>query len=173
MTGELEYNDLYYPQKEYITFNISDFSSVSQSPQSSSSSPPSPGVFNATIHDRDIQQIFPFTAHLVLSVFILAVAIVIMNLLFGMAVSDVQELYKKSRLHQSIQQVHLISYMEGLMRSPLFLRLPTFVQEFFRRRLHGLEGRYRNVCEIEPDSYDDKKLLPQHLNKTIKEKCVE
>jgi hypothetical protein len=29
------------------------------------------------------------------------------------------------------------------------------------------------VCEVEPDSYDDKKLLPHHLNKTIKEKCFE
>jgi hypothetical protein len=52
-----------------------------------------------------------------------------------------QELYKKSRLHQSIQQVHLISYMEGLMQSPLFLHLPDVVQGFFRRRLNGLEGR--------------------------------
>ncbi len=76
MTGELEYNDLYYPQREYVTLN------VAQAQNSSS--------FNATINDRDIPQFFPFTAHLVLTVFILAVAIVIMNLLFGMAVSDVQ-----------------------------------------------------------------------------------
>ena len=30
------------------------------------------------------------------------------------------------------------------------------------------------MCEVEPDTYDTKKLvLPHHLNKTIKEKCAE
>ena len=84
-----------------------------------------------------------------------------------------QELYKKSRLHQSIQQVHLISYMESILFSPLFYKLPLCLQKFLRRKLHGLEGRYRNICEIEPDSYDEKKLLPSHLNKAIKDKCSE
>ena len=84
-----------------------------------------------------------------------------------------QELYKKSRLHQSIQQVELISYMESILHSPMFYKMPSCLQNFLRRKLHGLEGRYRNICEIEPDSYDEKKLLPSYLNKTIKDKCSE
>ncbi len=63
--------------------------------------------------------------------------------------------------------------MESILFSPIFLNLPQCVQQFLRRKLHGLEGRYRNICEIEPDSYDDKMLLPHHLNKIIKDKCGE
>ena len=69
MMGEIEYNDLYYPDKTFITFT------------------------NAThaVEDSDPEiNFFPMTAHMVLTIFILIVSIVIMNLLFGMAVSDVQ-----------------------------------------------------------------------------------
>jgi hypothetical protein len=78
-----------------------------------------------------------------------------------------------SRLHQSIQQVHLISYMESMLTSPLFAKLPAFAKTFLRRKLYGLEGRYRNICEVETDSYDEKKLLPNFVSKTIKDKCNE
>lgn len=82
--------------------------------------------------------------------------------------------------------------MESILASPLFTRLPTWIKKFLRRlvklnvvkgdaltqsvfdrKLLGLEGRYRNICEIEPDSYDDKKLLPNFVSKTIKDKCNE
>ena len=77
MTGELEYNDLYYPQRDHIELNITDGGQ---------------GHSYATgvIEDDDKPQYFPFTAHAVLTAFIVIVSIVIMNLLFGMAVSDVQ-----------------------------------------------------------------------------------
>ncbi len=82
MTGEIEYNDLYYPQKEYVTIN-----------------PNATSPYDAILDELDVQQLFPFTAHLVLTVFILIVAIVIMNLLFGMAVSDVQVWKKITTLY--------------------------------------------------------------------------
>lgn len=160
MTGEIEYNDLYYPQRDTIFLNIT---------QTNNSETHGIGY----IDDEDIPQYFPITAHAILTIFIIVVAIVIMNLLFGMAVSDVQELYKKSRLHQSIQQVHLISYMESILFSPLFYKLPSFLQKFLRRKLHGLEGKYRNVWEYEPESYKGHRALPSHLNKSIKDKCDE
>jgi len=98
MTGEIEYNDLYYPQREVVTFNMSS--------GSGGNGGNGDNVISGIIDDEPVPQAFPFTAHIVLTVFILTVSIVIMNLLFGMAVSDVQELYKKSRLHASIQQVN-------------------------------------------------------------------
>lgn len=77
MTGELEYNDLYYPQRDHIELNITD-GGQGQS------------FARGVIEDDDKPQYFPFTAHAVLTAFIVIVSIVIMNLLFGMAVSDVQ-----------------------------------------------------------------------------------
>ena len=35
-------------------------------------------------------QMFPFTGHALLTIFILVVSLIIMNMLFGMAVKDVQ-----------------------------------------------------------------------------------
>ena len=120
MTGEIEYNDLYYPQKQILNFTATNSSG---------------GVFQGVgdIEEVTEPQFFPVTAHAILTAFILIISIVIMNLLFGMAVSDVQELYKMSRLHQSIQQVHLISYMESMLTSPLFAKLPSWAKTFLRR----------------------------------------
>ena len=78
MTGELEYNDLYYPQRDHIELNITDGGVAGHS------------FARGVIEDDDKPQYFPFTAHAVLTAFIVIVSIVIMNLLFGMAVSDVQ-----------------------------------------------------------------------------------
>ncbi len=104
MTGEIEYNDLYYPQREFLAFNPNS--------NNGNAGGGGGGFVRAAIDERDVPQFFPFTAHFILTIFILVVAIVIMNLLFGMAVSDVQELYKKSRLHQSIQQVGEKSFID-------------------------------------------------------------
>lgn len=75
MTGEIEYNDLYYPQRQRIVLN---------------KTPSAEQDFTGYLQEEDLPQNFPFTAHIVLAIFIIIVSIVIMNLLFGMAVSDVQ-----------------------------------------------------------------------------------
>ena len=75
MTGEIEYNDLYYPQRQRIVLN---------------KTPGAEQDFTGYLQEEDLPQNFPFTAHIVLAIFIIIVSIVIMNLLFGMAVSDVQ-----------------------------------------------------------------------------------
>jgi hypothetical protein len=80
MTGELEYNDLYYPMGQNITLNINDIDEG--------------GNVHGIIEDVPQKQVFPFTGHVLLAIFIVIVSIVIMNLLFGMAVSDVQVITK-------------------------------------------------------------------------------
>ena len=72
MLGELEYDELYYPQNR--TFNL---------------------LLNGThgigkIEEETVSQYFPFTAHILVTVFVLLVSIIIMNLLFGLAVTDIQ-----------------------------------------------------------------------------------
>jgi hypothetical protein len=71
-----------------------------------------------------------------------------------------------------MQQVALISYMESILMSPIFTKIPRTMQRFLKRRLHGLAGRYANVTDVEIDSYDKKKMLPAHLNKAIKDICI-
>ena len=72
MLGELEYEDIYYPEKNTINLTISNNTVIGDIEQ---------GVK---------EQFFPFTAHVVLLIFIIFVSIIVMNLLFGLAVADVQ-----------------------------------------------------------------------------------
>ena len=155
MTGELEYNDLYYPTSEKIELNMTTADNAS-------------GIVQGVIQEETRSMLFPFTPHLLLALFLALVSIVIMNLLFGIAVSDVQDIHKKSKLLQSVQQVDVIDHMENILKRPIFQRLPNNIKKFIMRKLSGLEGTYRHVYEVEIDSYDKKRLLPPYLNTALK-----
>ena len=64
--------------------------SIGRSPSSGVNPSDADGMIKGYLEEEDVAQNFPFTAHIVLAIFIIIVSIVIMNLLFGMAVSDVQ-----------------------------------------------------------------------------------
>ena len=73
MLGELEYDDLSYPDDYVVALNTTN----------------STWAFGQL--ERQIeQQYFPFTAHVVITLFIMFVSIIIVNLLFGLAVTDIQ-----------------------------------------------------------------------------------
>ena len=127
MLGEFDYNDLYYPQKEFINTttinntNVTEIVSVSEG------------------------QVFPVTAQLLVFIFIFLVSIILMNLLVGLAVSDIQGLSKSAKLEQLIQQVELINYMERWLHSPVFSVLPDLIKGFLRHKLQGLDGFRYNL----------------------------
>ena len=82
MIGELEYDDLMYNTDETIAFsNNGNHSS------------------NITGHVESVVQplFYPFSAYSLMLLFIILFSIIIMNLLFGLAVSDVQ--VRVPRLH--------------------------------------------------------------------------
>ena len=80
-----------------------------------------------------------------------------------------------ARLHQSIQQVRLISYMESVLHSPIFRKLPFRIQSLNRSIVHLLRGRFDTMkyCNVDLSSYEDRKKLPSHVNDSLKEKCAE
>ncbi|CAB4057153.1 unnamed protein product [Lepeophtheirus salmonis] len=151
MLGEIEYDDLYYPEKHRIKM---------AGPTTNQSG------WEGLIESEVEAQIFPFTAHIFVTIFIVLVSIIIMNLLFGLAVTDIQELYKTAKLHQRIQQVQLISYMESVILSPLFQYFPDSLKMFLRKVLQGVTGNYKYVKVIEPNNFQDK-LLPASLKKRL------
>ena len=61
-------------------------------------------------------QPFPLTAHFFLLLFTVLVSIILMNLLVGLAVSDIQGLSKSAKLDQLIQQVGKLVYCGRDMR---------------------------------------------------------
>ena len=72
MLGELDYGDMMYPEDESITGSIKGNS------------------WNGTLNGDVHQQLFPFSAHALLTTFIIFVSIILMNFLFGLAVNDVE-----------------------------------------------------------------------------------
>ena len=72
MIGELEYDDLMYNTEEKIEFS-KDGNQTSG---------------NIVSVDQDLY--YPFSAYFLMLIFIILFSIIIMNLLFGLAVSDVQ-----------------------------------------------------------------------------------
>jgi hypothetical protein len=62
-------------------------------------------------------QPFPLTAHFFLLLFTVLVSIILMNLLVGLAVSDIQGLSKSAKLDQLIQQVNV--YCLGVLMNLL------------------------------------------------------
>merc|ERR1712018_1071138 len=167
MTGELEYNDLYYPTSEKLDFN-GTYVILHHLKHDSDGNVTKAKLGDVNISEETISMLFPFTPHLLLALFLALVSIVIMNLLFGIAVSDVQDIHKKSKLLQSVQQVDVIDHMENILKRPIFQRLPNNIKKFIMRKLSGLEGTYRHVYEVEIDSYDKKRLLPPYLNTALK-----
>jgi len=107
MLGEVEYEDLYYPEGQNFNLSLNG---------------------TTTIISENLGQQFPVTTHLFVLLFIFLVSIIVMNLLVGLAVSDIQGLQKSAKLHRLIQQVELINSMEGILFSPLFSFLPEQVQ---------------------------------------------
>ena len=88
MIGELEYDDLMYSEEQKIEFG--NYTNGS----------------NHTIITGDVvsevqSQYYPFSAHVLVLLFIILFSIIIMNLLFGLAVSDVQVKRKIMTVHFS------------------------------------------------------------------------
>ena len=154
MTGELEYNDLYYASYWDIEINNTAHT-------------------NDTIHgilkEGTQDQIFPFTGHALLTIFILVVSLIIMNMLFGMAVKDVQELHKISRLHLSAQQVKIISYMESSLLSPYLGKVSLIFQSGWDG--YSLEDSDYKV-EVKLNRRNERSLLPTDLKEALKNHMI-
>ena len=147
MLGEIDYEDLYYPQKQIVQ-NLTEIVSQSE------------------------HQAFPGTAHFLVLLFIFLASIILMNLLVGLAVSDIQGLAKSAKLNQLIQQVELIHYMEGWLSNPLLRFAPIMMQKYLMDKLHGLQGQnYNMVYTVKPLDTNDR-LLPEALKRSLHENCL-
>ena len=122
MLGEVDYEALYYPDHSILQWNNNT---------------------NITkIVTETEGQVLPGTAQILVFLFLFLVSIILMNLLVGLAVSDIQGLSKSAKLEQLLQQVELINIMESWLHSPIFFVLPEMMKRFLRHKLQGLDGRY-------------------------------
>ena len=128
MLGEVDYEALYYPDHSILERN---------------------NITGRTeIVTETEGQVLPGTAQILVFLFIFLVSIILMNLLVGLAVSDIQGLSKSAKLEQLLQQVELINIMESWLHSPIFFVLPEMMKRFLRQKLQGLDGRYNRYWKL-------------------------
>ena len=109
MLGEVEYLDLQYPQDLRLTQD------------------------NGKIDEEAAFPLFPITAHLALLIFVLACCLVVMNLLVGIAVSDINELMKTSKIDQLVDRVELACSVLNFRTTITFRCLSKKFQNLFAR----------------------------------------
>jgi len=128
------------------------------------------------ISEVDVEPQFPFTAHLTLTIFILVFCLVIMNLLVGIAVSDIRQIVKTSKTDQLMAQVELACSVLNFSKTKTFEYLPTWIQNKFRRMLDCPQCRTAAECSCRmmkvkySDPSDDS--LPQAMKKVLYDFCI-
>jgi hypothetical protein len=97
-----------------------------------------------------------------------------MNLLVGLAVSDIQELQRSGKLYTLIHQVELIEQMEGLHRqfSTIFFHfLPVPLQQAIRAKFGRIHGKYSQ--EIVIKVFDQRNsILTKKLKDDLYDHCT-
>ena len=114
MLGEIDYHDLYYQTDQKFVFQLKD------------------GSGEGKVIEEPAYQDFPVTGQFTMILFILVFCLVIMNLLVGIAVSDIRQLMKSGRRDEHLSQVELISSVESFRNTKLYSLLPDFLQSRLR-----------------------------------------
>jgi len=133
MLGEINYQELYYPQKEILNSTTGEIDGKTEFQQ------------------------FPGTAQLIVILFVLVFSIVIMNLLVGLAVSDISALLKSGKRDQLIAQVELINYVEGACSSKLFKFLPLKFQCLFKNKVLNLGDNFEMYVPVKYSDINDRR----------------
>lgn len=96
------------------------------------------------------------TTHLLFFAFIILVTVILMNLLVGLAVSDIQGLQASAGLNRLSRQAELVARLEGLLFSKLLKTAPPKILEFFRREALLRTSRYNLQLGIKPNDPREK-----------------
>ena len=122
MTGEIEYDNLKYPQQL---------------------------VINGTrIEESRELNHFPYLAHPLVLTFVIMVNIVMMSLLVALAIRDIEALSKRAQRRELEDQILLINHVEISFSSKLFRGCPDFVKSFLEKWVLSGTGSFDMNPEI-------------------------
>ncbi|RXG61156.1 Transient receptor potential channel pyrexia [Armadillidium vulgare] len=108
------------------------------------------------------------TSQFVFALFLLFGTIILMNLLVGLAVSDIQGLQKSAGLDRLVRQTHLIAHFEAFMFSYwLKYILPKGFLNALHSRVLLLNSMYGSIFILNPKTFSNN-LLPSDLIENIK-----
>merc|ERR1712029_866610 len=93
-------------------------------------------------------QPFPVTAQLLVIIFVALVSIIIMNLLVGLAVSDIKDLTVTGKRDHLVAEAELIQMLRNVVSSRVFIYLPQKWQSFIKTRKKELEKKQNRDKEF-------------------------
>lgn len=110
---------------------------------------------------------YPTTSYIIFCVFLIFVTIILMNLLVGLAVSDIQGLLKSVGLDRLVRQTQLVAHFEAFMFSKwIAWAMPRSVLRLLHRHVLLFPALYGSTLILTPKTLRDTG-LPQELVEVI------
>jgi hypothetical protein len=135
--------------------------------------------FNTLFYDENGNEKirFPGTTHLVFLFFVLLIVIVLMNLLVGLAVSDIQGLLNSAGLNRLIRTTKQIARMEIFIFFPWPIRLPQIwskipKRECLQRKVLVVSPKAKRTYNFKPNDPRDGR-FPQNIKEGLLAIAVE
>lgn len=100
--------------------------------------------------------VYPITTYLMFFAFVILMTIILMNLLVGLAVSDIQGLQESAGLNRLSRQAELVARLEGLLFSKLLTIAPPKLLAFLQREALLRTSRYNLQLGIKPNDPREK-----------------
>lgn len=115
-------------------------------------------MFHPDEHENSKEYLIvhPVTAHVVFFIFLVLVTVILMNLMVGLAVSDIQGLQASAGLNRLNRQAELVSRLEGLLFSKILSKVPSKLLNILRREALLRTSRYNLQLNIKPNDPREK-----------------